>query len=345
MSYEINYIDGVIQSTTRRHNFILNEVLEDLRTANTNLFAEMQNIDRLLSDHNITQISGLTYGASSSLCKRQEEVNKIFNFFGLCNDYEQFVDETFKSAIQNANDHLSKINIDTVYIDGKENSTYADVEISLATLLNNSDIKDVLQKQYEKLNEIMQKLMRKNLTFEEFLTLIMEQGDFNYDGYDYGVRTNISKILDCVPFIGSIKSLIQLVLGLDPITFRTFPEEERLSNVAYIIPCLNKMETKVTQGVLKIIIGLVKETSKAYGKRCTRDEIEKQVDELANKLNVNITKEDKKSIALGISTFIESITQMAGENDILANIIKIIGNIEGFDKDKMEEELNKAFCG
>lgn len=312
MSYEINYIDEVIQSTTRKHNLILTEVLGALNTAYTNLYVEMQNVDQLLNDDNITQISGFTYEASSSLHNRLGEVNAIYGFFGLCNEYEKLVDETFKLAIQDANDHLSKINIDTVYIDGKENSTFANVEISLATLLNNSDIKDVLQNQYEKIKEFMQKLMNRNLTFEEFLTLIMEQGDFNYDGYDYGVKTSVSKILDCVPLIGNIKSLIQLVLGVDPITFRTLPEQERLSNVAYIIPCLNKMETKVTQGVLKIIIGLVKETSQALGKRYTRDDIEKRLDDYVSQLNINITKDDKESIALGISTFIESITEIAG---------------------------------
>lgn len=199
MSYEINYIDEVIQSTTRKHNLILTEVLGASNTAYTNLYVEMQNVDQLLNDDNITQISGFTYEVSSSLHNRLGEVNVIYGFFGFCNEYEKLVDETFKLAIQDANDHLSKINIDTVYIDGKENSTFVNVEISLVTLLNNSDIKDVLQNQYEKIKEFMQKLMNRNLTSEEFLTLIMEQGDFNYDGYDYGVKTSVSKILDCVP--------------------------------------------------------------------------------------------------------------------------------------------------
>lgn len=313
--------DDIGQSTLKRYDIFTNTVVS-LEEAFNEYINQVDIINQFIDNNNLDDISKIQLGniTYNRMSKYRNEIENISQFSKVIINYDVLVDDKFKEKFQDAIDDLSDITEKTISINKKsKGSIKGTTSLEFFFQQQKSLFEKILKSKYEQ-NKAIFAESGIDLSMDEYLDLICEMGDFIYENYDYGAWGEASAIVDYIPYIGSVKSLYQLLVGVDPVILfsgkiKYLTWEERLSQIPYVIGIKGDINSIAKGG--KSIEEMSAEIIEKCGKRGITKFINEDLDYYLEQLGI----EDPNLRAM-IKSKIYNLVNLKGKAGVEASIIE-----------------------
>lgn len=313
--------EDIGQATLNRYDIFINTVVS-LEEAFNEYINQVDILNEFIDNNDLDDISKIQLGniAYNRMSKYRAEIENVSQFSKVCSNYDVLVDDKFKEKFQDAIEELSGITEKTISINKK----------SKGTIEGTTSLKFYFEQQEELFEKILKSKYEQNkaifaesgidLSMDEYLDLICEMGDFIYENYDYGAWGEASAIIDYIPYVGSVKSLYQLLMGVDPVILfsgkiKHLTWAERLSQIPYVIGIKGDINSIAKGG--KSVAEMSAEIIEKCGKRGITKFINEDLDYYLEQLGI----EDSNTRAM-IKSKIYNLINLKGKAGVEASIIE-----------------------